>query len=144
MGVAATWSVLAMAALVANAGPPTLPLPSAAAIGKVNNAYVLTDYTGRTLYTFARDGKYPACSSECLEVWRPLRAPALAGALGDWKPMDRPDGIRQWSYRGKLVYTFADDLVAGDARGANAGNVWKIIRLGSDDEGSPTAALTRR
>ncbi len=119
---------------------PSIPLPTSARIGKRDQAYVLTDYRGFTLYTFARDGKAPACRGECLEVWPPLVAPALAAPVGDWKPVDRPDGLRQWAYRGKLVYTYSDDLTDKDARGASAGGVWNVVAATGAPAPSPKAA----
>ena len=119
------------------AKPPSIILPTSAGIGKRDNTYVLTDYRGFTLYTFARDGKVPACKSECLEVWPPLVAPALAAPVGDWKPVDRPDGLRQWSYRGKLVYTYSDDLTDKEVRGAASDGVWKVVAATDGNASAP-------
>lgn len=124
-------------ALVYEGIAPKLTAPPAVAVKRRSVGFVLTDYRGQTLYTFAEDGEMPACNAECLEVWPPVRAAALATKLGDWTPVDRPDGIRQWAYSGRLVYTYSGDTGAQDMRGANAGGVWQIVRV----ESSPAAAI---
>lgn len=111
-------------------GPrPELPTPAAAKVGRLGPRYVLTDFRDQPLYTFDRDGRAPACKGECLEVWPPLRAPATAAPIGAWSPVDRPDGIRQWSYQGKLVYTYSEDVSPWEARGDKAGGVWKLVTV---------------
>jgi predicted lipoprotein with Yx(FWY)xxD motif len=49
----------------------------------------------------------------CLQHWQPLRAPADAQADGFWEPIARPDGSKQWAYKGYALYTYAGDQVAG-------------------------------
>jgi predicted lipoprotein with Yx(FWY)xxD motif len=112
-------------------------VPSSVQISKVGKAFFLTDFRGQMLYTFARDGKTAACKAECMEVWPPLLAPALAGPVGEWTTVDRADGVRQWAYRGRLVYTFSEDTVALEAKGADAGGVWKTIPVTQRDAVDP-------
>ena len=116
------------------AGPtPHVPVPAAAAVARQGSSFILTDNSGYALYSFSRDGRAPACRAECLEVWPPLLAPALARPIGNWKPVDRPDGLRQWAWRGRLLYTFSDDLAAGETSGADAGKMWKTITVTQRD-----------
>ena len=118
--------------------PPELAMPPAAQLHRrTGGAYAVTDYRGMSLYAFSRDGKAPACTAECLEVWPPLRAPTLATAIGDWTPVDRPDGVRQWAYQGKLVYAYSEDQSPGDARGADADGVWKTVLLPAESGHEP-------
>ena len=122
-------------------GPrPNVPAPAAAKLSRMGERFVFTDFNDRPLYTFARDGKVPACKGECLEVWRPLRAPATASAVGAWTPLDRPDGVRQWAYRGRLVYTYSEDVSPWDARGDNAGGVWKLVTVDAASPAAPKVA----
>src|SRR5579863_1265726 len=115
-------------------GPtPRVPVPPAAKVAKIGASFILTDHLGFTLYSFSLDRKAPACTAACIEVWPPLLAPALAHPVGQWVPVDRPDGLRQWAYRGRLMYTFSDDTDPGDTRGADAGGVWKTIEVNSQD-----------
>ena len=116
------------------AGPtPRVPVPPVAAVARKGSTFLLTDNRGFTLYSFAREGQAPACRTECLEVWPPLLAAALARPIGEWSPVERPDGIRQWAYRGRLVYRFSEDLAPGDSKGAELGGVWKTIAVTQRD-----------
>ncbi len=116
------------------AGPtPKVLVPPVAAVGSLGPSFAMTSNSGFTLYTFSRDGKTPSCRGECLDVWPPLLAAAVARPIGDWTPVDRPDGLRQWAYRGHLVYTFSDDLAPGETKGAGLGGVWKTITVTQRD-----------
>lgn len=127
-GVGGRWRALQYS------GPtPEVPVPAAVQIAKAGAKFRLTDYRGYTVYTFARDGRLPACRAECLDVWPPVPAPALATPIGEWTPVDRPDGIRQWAYRGHLVYSFSDDQEPGENRGDGAGGAWKVIEVTTRD-----------
>lgn len=112
---------------------PQVPVPAAAQVTKAGAGFRLADHRGFTLYTFARDAAAPACRAECLEVWPPLLAPELAMPIGGWTPVDRPDGIRQWAYRGRLVYSFSQDQLPGEARGDGAGGAWNIVQITARD-----------
>jgi predicted lipoprotein with Yx(FWY)xxD motif len=87
----------------------TLSVKSVGGIGDV-----LVDSTGQALYSsdVEADGKV-ACVNGCTSFWQPLTvdsgmptAPADAGKLGVVK---RPDGTRQVTAGGKLLYTFSED-----------------------------------
>jgi predicted lipoprotein with Yx(FWY)xxD motif len=124
---------------------PRFASPPSARIGKLGSSFYFTDYRGHVLYSFVRDRKTPACKDECLEVWPPLLAPALAQPIGDWVPIDRPDGVRQWSYRGKLLYTYNEDVGPADMNGADAEGLWKPIAVTAKDgarPGAPRSALS--
>ena len=41
----------------------------------------------------------------------------VAEAAGDFFVIIRDDGIKQWAYKGRALYTFAGDLAPGDANG---------------------------
>jgi predicted lipoprotein with Yx(FWY)xxD motif len=82
---------------------------------------VLADPQGRTLYRFIGDlaaFKREICDDACLAaLWRPVPAAADAQPVGDWRPSPDRDGAT-WTYRGRPVYTFAED----DGPGAIAGH----------------------
>ena len=87
----------------------TLSVKSVGGIGDV-----LVDSTGKALYASNVEmGGKVACINGCTEFWQPLTvasgtptAPADAGKLGVVK---RPDGTRQVTADGKLLYTFSED-----------------------------------
>lgn len=59
-----------------------------------------------------------ACvDADCLKNWHPLLAPADAVASGFWEPITRPDGSRQWAYKGYALYTYGADKIPGDHSG---------------------------
>ena len=58
-----------------------------------------------------------ACTDDCLKTWLPLLASADAKPEGDWTLVDRPDGSRQWAWKGNPLYTYAKDEKPGDALG---------------------------
>jgi predicted lipoprotein with Yx(FWY)xxD motif len=40
----------------------------------------------------------------------------------------REDGIKQYAYRGRLLYRFAGDTAPGEVNGVHAGADWSIAR----------------
>lgn len=59
------------------------------------------------------------CDAKCLETWRPVVAPAGAQAQDYWTILTRPDGTKQWAYRGYALYSFTGDQAPGDMKGDN-------------------------
>lgn len=57
------------------------------------------------------------CDRECLKEWRPFVASADARPRGFWQIAVRPDGTRQWEYKGYVLYTYAGDLSPGEING---------------------------
>jgi predicted lipoprotein with Yx(FWY)xxD motif len=75
------------------------------------------------------------CGGEerCAKTWRPLPAPAGAKSIDEvwsvtvinprhpWQPLDKgAEGVRVWAYRGRPVFTYANDWRVGDYNGATA------------------------
>ncbi len=106
------------------AGVSVKELPDAA-------AFVLVDRRGHTLYAVAqKDAREVArCATQACRQWRPLAAPQLAEAIGDFSVMERDDGIHQWAYRGRGLYTFAGDLAPGYANGLGVDERWDVAAL---------------
>lgn len=107
-----------------------VPLPLDITIRDVAdaNGQALVDARGMTLYTFDGDVKDDgqACyGASCGSQWLPVQAAAIANPVGDFAPMARKDGTRQWSYRGMPLYTFAGDLETGDANGIGLEGKWR-------------------
>ncbi|MFN0305842.1 MAG: hypothetical protein ACKVQU_36435 [Burkholderiales bacterium] len=89
----------------------------------------LIDASGRSLYTHDRDVAYSGkslCVETCTQSWRPLLAAPGARRTGDFALITRPDGERQWAYRGKPLYRFGDDKGPGDASGDGFDNMWRL------------------
>ena len=81
---------------------------------------VLIDASGKSLYTYDRDVAYSGkslCVETCTQTWRPFLAAPGARRTGEFALIIRPDGERQWAYRGKPLYRFGRDSNPGDASG---------------------------
>jgi predicted lipoprotein with Yx(FWY)xxD motif len=80
----------------------------------------LVDSSGLTVYAFNREAAHEApCADgrDCMVHWRPLQAGGIAMAAGDFSLISRDDGIAQWAYRGKPLYTFDGDTKPLDVNG---------------------------
>ena len=108
---------------------PIVP-PLEIAIAPTLKGWTLVNSKGMTLYTYDGDkvGGESSCTDTCLRNWSPVAAPWIARSDDRWRVTVRPDGARQWSYKGKPLYTSANDLRAGDVSGeAVAG--WHAVVL---------------
>jgi predicted lipoprotein with Yx(FWY)xxD motif len=117
----ALFIVLAAAAL-----PPDAPYD--VQIIKESDHYVLRTLDGaKPLYTYDRDepGK-SNCIDACAEAWPPLRVGTNSKPAPGWTVIVRPDGVRQWAYKDKPVYTFARDAES-IASGDGMGGVWHLL-----------------
>ncbi|TAK49900.1 MAG: hypothetical protein EPO23_01370 [Xanthobacteraceae bacterium] len=117
--LAAVALVLATTAALAQMAPAK---PGTSAKGPV-----MVDAKGMTLYTFDRDasGK-SACTGPCTENWPPLMAGADAQASGDWSVIARPDGKKQWAYKGKPLYAWKNDKAPGETSGDGFNGLWHM------------------
>lgn len=117
------WSVAYFFPVTAETLPPGFSVKEAPdALG-----LVLVDGRQHTLYANA-DGKKPACKVRPCR-WTPVRAPQMAEELGAFKPQWSADGIYQWTYKGRALYSNADDLLPGYAEGDGAEPGWEPVRI---------------
>jgi predicted lipoprotein with Yx(FWY)xxD motif len=105
-------------------------LAAPAMTGKSDKGPVLTDAKGMTLYTFDKDaGGKSACNGPCATNWPPLMAAASDKAGGGYTTIKRDDGMMQWVYKGKPLYTWKNDKKAGDITGDGFLNgAWHIAK----------------
>jgi predicted lipoprotein with Yx(FWY)xxD motif len=107
-------------AATAQAKPATGP---AVSLAKTGIGTVLVDQRGRTLYLFEKDRNgMSACNTSCLRYWPPLTSHALPRAgKGVQQSLLRlgraRNGVRQVTYAGHPLYTFAGDKRAGQTTG---------------------------
>jgi len=88
----------------------------------------LVDPAGMTLYVFDRDPPYAArslCVDACAREWPPFLAGPGARWVGEFALIDRMDGSRQWTWRGRPLYLRITDTRPGDATGHGSGNLWR-------------------
>jgi predicted lipoprotein with Yx(FWY)xxD motif len=101
-----------------------------AAMAPAAKGGMFVDAKGMTLYTFDKDtpGK-SACNGPCAVNWPPLIVADDAKAAGGWTIVMRDDGLKQWAYKGKPVYTWIKDTKPGDTTGDGFLNgAWHIAK----------------
>jgi predicted lipoprotein with Yx(FWY)xxD motif len=122
-------------------------------VANVENADVLVDAEGRTLYTAdAEEDGTIRCVDGCESFWVPLEAAqseidALGSSLtGDLAVMERPDGSSQVTYDGAPLYTFTKDGV-GELMGDGFTDsfqgtrfVWSAARVDGSEAPASTPA----
>jgi predicted lipoprotein with Yx(FWY)xxD motif len=113
---------------------------------------VLVDSAGQALYASDEEtGGKVLCTDACLSFWTPLTVDggtptgsSLPGTLG---VVERPDGARQVTYNGKLLYSFNEDQpgeVTGDGFADAFGGqqfTWHVVHSdnAADSGGSGTS-----
>jgi predicted lipoprotein with Yx(FWY)xxD motif len=97
------------------APPPALAHPPGVTIVKAGDVYILADYQGRALYT--RNEAKDSCDAECAQAYPAFVAPALAQASGAWRVSTDKVGTRQWTFKGKPLFTYEGDTKPGDRAG---------------------------
>ncbi len=98
---------------------PKVTAPAGVATQWSKVAYVFADAAKHDLYV-ARSGR--VCAGVC-DGLKPLAAPLVADAVGDWRPLQDKSGARYWAYRGRIVYQVAD------AKAAEPGPEWQALEI---------------
>ena len=125
---------------------PASPAKALLTVRNTSVGYVLATSTGRTIYWYSADTKgsgKSSCTGSCLTAWPAVTGtPAaaagvrLAGKLGT---ITRPGGVVQATYNGYPLYTYAQDMAAGQATGNGAAGAWHVI-TGAVLSSSPSSA----
>jgi predicted lipoprotein with Yx(FWY)xxD motif len=102
-----------------SAAPSSGTTVSAENIG--GSGSVLVDSAGKALYAADEETRgMVLCTDACLSFWTPLTigagAPSSNSLSGTLGVVRRPDGTRQVTYNGKLLYSFNEDK-AGEVSG---------------------------
>ena len=121
-------SFSALAAVVLAAGTALAAEPAAMAPTAKGGMFV--NAKGMTLYTFDKDTAGTSmCNGQCAVNWPPLFVADDAKGAGAWTVVVRDDGLKQWAYKGKPVYTWVKDTKPGDTTGDGFNNgVWHIAK----------------
>lgn len=110
-----------------------LKLPAEVAVKEIPDAaaFVFVDQTGYTLYELVDGDESDAekCALTSCRNWRPFVAPQLAEPVGDFAPVARRNGIMQWAYKNRLLYTYAGDLAPGYANGIGVDKRWNVAAV---------------
>lgn len=120
---------------------PAAGLPPWVSVQWTDLGLAYADAQGMTLYApidIDIINAAQTCAEECMaENWRPVLADAGDESVGFWIVRDNDQGQRQWSYKGKLVYTHTRDEAPGDMKGHGIavgyriGEGWRIIPVQS-------------
>jgi predicted lipoprotein with Yx(FWY)xxD motif len=104
----ALFAYCAVGTAMAADAAPNPDHPGAVALARDNGTWVYQSFPAfLPLYVFDGDGLNQSnCDAVCAAVWPIIRAEAASKPTGDWTIVARPDGKRQWAYKGKPVYTF--------------------------------------
>ncbi|MDB5111710.1 MAG: hypothetical protein JWR67_2824 [Mucilaginibacter sp.] len=110
------------------ASTATVQLATSAKFGSI-----LTDKTGRTLYSFALDAAAQSnCNGNCAVTWPVFydTAPALGTGLKstDFGVITRADNSKQTTYKGWPLYYYAGDSKGGDINGDGIGKIWFVSK----------------
>jgi predicted lipoprotein with Yx(FWY)xxD motif len=106
----------------------TLPGFALAAEPAMMKGGMMVDHKGMTVYTFDKDaGGKSMCNGDCAKNWPPMMAPAGAKAEGKWTVIKRDDGMMQYAYDGKPLYTFMKDEKPGEMKGDGMKDVWHVV-----------------
>jgi predicted lipoprotein with Yx(FWY)xxD motif len=109
------------------------------------NTTVLIDRHGHTLYDLSveRKGRFICTTSTCLSFWHPLVVAKGTKPTGQvaLSTIKRPDGRIQVTFRGAPLYTFVQDVKAGDVKGEGLKDVgvWHAASTGAKTTAAPTA-----
>jgi predicted lipoprotein with Yx(FWY)xxD motif len=126
LAAAAALSALALALPALAAAPLVPPGVSLQARG---DGWWFHDAKGLVLYTYERDERTPgqsACDAACAKVWPPLIAPADAAPVGEWTTIARDGGTRQWAYKGRPLYTYAEEGGSTTSYGDGQAEQWYV------------------
>jgi len=92
----------------------------------------LTDPSGMTLYYFTKDTPTTsACTGPCVDKWPLFHSEVSVVPAGcdvsDFDVINREDGKKQSTYKGKPLYYYYRDEKPGDTTGQGAGGVWYVV-----------------
>src|SRR5262249_12998687 len=109
-----------------------MPLPDSIDVQEEPNGggQALVDVIGgKPMYIFDGDAMHDktACLSGAgAYPWGPVEAAQLAHPVGDVTIVGNTDGVAQWAFHGKPLYTYEGDKLDGDAAGNAADRRWHV------------------
>src|SRR5262245_10637366 len=152
VGVAALAIGIAIAVAATTGGDSAKKGSAAVSVKSIaGHGKVLVDSKGRALYRSDQErGGMVLCTGACLSFWQPVTVsgtPKGGSTPGKLAVVKRPDGGRQVTYQGRLLYAFKLDgpgKVTGDGfKDAFGGQkfTWHVVRPAGTTS-SPAPATT--
>lgn len=105
------------------ASAPDTPSAATVSVSSVDGVGdVLVDAQGAALYAADQEtGGMVVCTGSCTSIWKPLtvsgRPTAGDGVVAKLGTLERPDGHRQVTLAGRLLYRFMEDPQPGTVTG---------------------------
>lgn len=85
-------------------------LPPQFKIAPMAQGRMLVTLENMSIYTFDKDTPTRSnCRDACVEEWTPIVAAATVIPQGEWSTILRTDGTKQWTFRGRPLYTHKTD-----------------------------------
>jgi len=95
---------------------------------------IVVDGKGMTAYYFLKDVKdsgTSACADQCAAAWPAIVSesdtPTVEGVTAEVGTIPTADGRKQITVDGRPIYTYAQDMAAGDVNGQGVNDVWYVI-----------------
>ncbi len=99
---------------------PPSKVPPGFAVKTTTVGRLLTNDKNYSVYAYEADTTDASlCDLECTRTWKPVPAPAIARATGEWSTLERSPGVRQWVFRGKPLYTYVLDQHSWSQEGSD-------------------------
>jgi predicted lipoprotein with Yx(FWY)xxD motif len=100
-------------------GPPP-KIPPGFRVVTTFNGRLMVNADGYSVYASDQDGPDKSnCRAGCEDTWKPILAPALAQANGEWTIVQRAAGVRQWAFRKQPLYTYNRDTSLYSQQGSD-------------------------
>jgi predicted lipoprotein with Yx(FWY)xxD motif len=100
-------------------GPPA-DVPPAFSVVSTALGRLLVTKAGFSVYVSDHDKSHHSnCDAVCTQTWTPIVAADLARPHGKWSIIRRATGTRQWAFRGKPLYLYANDQHVRSLRGSD-------------------------
>jgi predicted lipoprotein with Yx(FWY)xxD motif len=99
---------------------PPLMVPPGFDVKTTSTGRLLTTDKDYSVYAYDKDTPQKStCDGACTKTWKPLLAPQVAKAQGDWSIIERSPGVRQWAFRGKPLYSYVLDAETWSFEGSD-------------------------
>lgn len=100
-------------------GPPADVPPGFRVVSTAAGRLLVTK-DGLSVYVSDRDSDGRSnCDALCTRTWIPIQAPDLGQPHAGWAIIQRATGERQWQFRGRPLYRYADDDHPRSLRGSD-------------------------
>ncbi len=102
------------------AGPPPAIPPQFDVNQIASGRLLVTAANDRSIYVYDKDTAAKSnCDAACLREWAPVLAPENVKPQGEWAIIENSPGVKQWTFRGKPIYTHLLDSIPHSREGSD-------------------------